>query len=659
MQIQDYTFLTPGFSVKDLSHRNTCTIPMGKVVPVEIKEVNPGEVVELDFSWFCRTFPMGAPLLDTMEVTFDAFWLPKRVLSHSGGKSISFDFEEFHNPLNLQSGTELPAYPLREYVYYYLSHYGRLSGTLYDFLGYPCFPKAIQEIWRRLLMSKVRVTDPDDSEEYEYYSFSEPLFDVDPRWMRNYFLRNTINVYNISSEEVNGSAKIDSSVDADYFDLDQDFSLSANQILPFTAYVYLRWKGKASVERTQMVGDIALYYRGEHAVPMFDYICNELQTSSVKLYDDWKAYVLKKIFSYYNAANSAWFSIISDILPTSDLGNNFGRRVSVVPFIMYRKIINDWYVNPLLVDGDSCYLDEGEMLATEMSFEDAVVSSDGKDLSDFQSRLWEFDRFVSCTPAADQPNVLLPANPSVKDIRNANRVQLMLERVMKSGKRYVDQILTTFGIKPSDARVDRSEVLFRRTALLDMQTVFQTNQAELSRSLNQPLGSFAGNSMSFQAFNGGTFQFDEHGFFVIMASIRPKSTYFQGLNKFLLKLTADQFLIPDFAQIGDDEVMSSEIYYDYNQLSSTSVFGYQQRYYEYSDALNEIHGHMIDELRYFHLGRYFDSEQVLDETFTTVNVENDDLSRIWSTYDEQPFMLFLDFREKWLRPLPEHSMYIL
>lgn len=658
MQIQDYTFLTPGFSVKDLSHRNTCTIPMGKVVPVEIKEVNPGEVVELDFSWFCRTFPMGAPLLDTMEVTFDAFWLPKRVLSHSGGKSINFDFEEFHNPLNLQSGTELPAYPLRNIVYYYLKRYGRLSGTLYDYLGYPCMPKAMEEIWKRLLTAVVPTADPDDSHKSIDFSFSEPLFDTDPRWLLNYFYRNQIVVLPYVDDD---NVSIDSSVDNPFFDLDQTFSLNANQILTFTMYVYMRWKGYRSIEGWHnMVAEFAQYQKGEHSIPLFDKICVDLKTTSAQLFDEWKAFVLRKIIGYKSGAALDWWSVIEDILPSSDLGNNFGRPVSVVPFIMYRKIINDWYINPLLKDGDVEYLSEMSPLIAYVADEDFdAAMEDYHDISEMQSRLWEFDRFVSCTPAADQPNVLLPANPSVKDIRNANRVQLMLERVMKSGKRYVDQILTTFGIKPSDARVDRSEVLFRRTALLDMQTVFQTNQAELSRSLNQPLGSFAGNSMSFQAFNGGTFQFDEHGFFVIMASIRPKSTYFQGLNKFLLKLTADQFLIPDFAQIGDDEVTSSEIYFDYNQLSSTSVFGYQQRYYEYSDALNEIHGHMIDELRYFHLGRYFDSEQVLDETFTSVNVENDDLSRIWSTYDDQPFMLFLDFREKWLRPLPEHSMYTL
>lgn len=621
MNVQDLTVITPGFSVQDLSHRNIMTLPIGKVCPVLFEYVNPGEVSELDFSWFCRTFPMLAPLMDTMEISFDALWIPARVLSHSGGMSVDYDFESFFNPRNLSSGTSLPKETLLSLVQGFVKRHGRLTGTLYDYLGYPTFPKFFEEV-RKVLNSMV----DSDGNSNSFSTFSPDS--------------STLHVQSWNGFDINGTA----------FSQHQ-FLGSSDGYKSFTEYVILRYCSILS-GYTNVVDVFAdsLNAANNLGIDLLTYLCNKLGTTSEKLWDDWFGEVCAQIFDDIDSSyNTSWKPIISGSISQ---GLNLQQEVSIVPFLVYYKVVCDWYINPLLRDGDTDYMTVVNAILNGDSVTDHIETMD------LCTRLYEFDRFVSATPGGDQPNVMLPATHGVKDIRNANRVQVLMERVLKTGKRYVDQILTTFGVKPSDARVDRSEVLWRRSSYLDMQTVTQTNQSSLSAALSQPLGSFAGNSTTFQAFNGGTFEFDEHGFLVVMASIRPKPSYFQGLNKFLTKLTADKFLVPDFAQIGDDRVEDSEVYFDW-EANLTSYFGYQQRYYEYMSALNEVHGHMIDELRYFHLGRYFDAQPGLNESFTTVNADQNDLNRIWSTYDSQPFMMFIDFRHKMLRPLPDSTTYSL
>lgn len=644
MNINQLTFIAPGYDVQDLSHRNVLSCPMGKVIPILFEYVNPGEVSEIDFSWFSRTFPMVAPLMDTMEITFDGFWIPARVLSHSGGKSIPFDYEEFFNPRNLSSGTSLPNKPLYFLVNETIMRYGSLEGSLYDYLGYPTFPKFFEEFWKMIASGRSSLSGTSPAYYASFYTFDQTLLE----WM-------IVNA-NTADDSVSTSWEFRSMVTGDYESL-SSATVQSPYAMSFTYFVWNKLTGVTLEDRASSKYWEAIMKQAKDSdIDSLTWACSQLNTSALELFTEWKKIVLTAIWNEWETEGDWFDDIFVSTYHAVYFIEKLSEDVDISPFIVYSKVVNDWYISPLLNDGDDIYKD----MWTRIIVNSNPSTADWNRMFNLANRLYEFDRFVSATPGSDQPNVLLPANPSVKDIRSANRLQLLLERVMKTGKRYVDQILTTFGIKPSDARVDRSEVLFRRQSLLDIQTVTQTNQSSLNAALAQPLGSFAGNSVSFQSFKGGTFQFDEHGYFVIMCSIRPRPMYFQGLDKFKTKLTADKYLIPDFAQLGDDAIQPSEVYCDYQPTGlPANPFGYQQRYYEYMSHLNEVHGHMISDLRYYHLGRYFDSFPPLNNQFVTVNVDQNDLNRIWSTFDETPFMMFIDFRHRMLRPLPDSTTYSL
>lgn len=660
MNLQYLETTVPGFSIQDLSHTNILSIPMGKCVPVLMQFYHPGESQEHDFDWLCRTMPMNAPLMDNMEVTFDCLWVTARSLGIAGAESVGFNFEEFFNPKNLQSNTQLPQYELSSLIYIYLSNFGRLDCTLYDYLGYPTFPEAFKRIY--IYLSSILITV--DESRIPFNEFMSDIEGLDPsifnlwHYSASHLSDLTVRT-NFPTPLVNNTYQ--NSDLADYY-----------LYCTFTGYVFRKYAEYLSIE---LDGSNETMFAFLNAIKNFQDngdllggICSQLKTTPYQLYDSWKAWLYS--FQPSNERYSGRNRVDSFLNQTFE--NEFGEQglecfvpstvlseaVSLVPFLVYWKIMTDWYISPLLFDGDEEYYGFAYFLI-DNNDPDYYFSGDIHSLS-LCDRLYSMgDAFVTCTPSGDQPNVLLPNNPSVKDIRNMNRLQMFLERVSKTGKRYMDQILTTFGIQPNNGRLDRSEVLYRRSQFLDIQTVTQTNQADLNKVLSSPIGSQVGQSMTFQAFRGNTTTFDEHGFLVVIASIRPRASYFQGRNKFLTCLKATDFIVPDFAQIGDDEVKEYEIYCDYGAPENNPTFGYNQRYYNWMWHPSEVHGLMLNDLDYYHLGRRFQSAPNLNNNFVTVNVEQNDLNRIFTSYDNTPFLMWLNFNQKALRPLPTSTTYTL
>lgn len=682
MNLQYLETTTPGYSIQDLSSTNILTVPFGKVVPARITFLHPGESSEIDFDWLCRTFPLNAPLMDNIEIAFDAIWCPARVLGIAGGESVGFNFEKFFNPRNFQEDLALPNVTLKTLAEAFMAKFGRLDGTLYDYLGYPTFPETFRKLNDCINSSYFEVEDMDQSVPFtvKFGEFNQEIF-IRPD-VRNFIFAygnlnlvddEVFNLYSVPYVHMPDSSfsltfpLSSTGIYAQYF----EYSCFTSWVIrQYASFVGVDVKTASATQLQNVISSLASANPSDlDTVDYFSFICLALKTTPAQLYDSWRAWLFSEASINEYAGDEVdrptwnFLNLFKRTLSTGAttglkafIGLQIEQAVSLMRFAMYRRIINDWYVNPLLVDGEEAYLNE---FAELMEFESTDTPFSFMDL---QKRLYGFnDAFVTATPAIDQPDVLLPDNPSIKDIRNLNRLQLMLERIAKTGKRYADQILTTFGIQPDNKTIDRSEVLFRRTTYLDMQSVTQLNQADFGRMLNTPIGSQFGQSTSFQSFQGNTFTADEHGYFVILVSLRPKASYMQFRDKALTLIRPDQFLIPDFAQIGDDRVEQTDIYLDYkaNDNAQGVPFGYNQKYWMWMFKPSEIHGLMLNELDYYHMARRFDQTPVLNEDFTSVDVDQNDLNRIFTTYDSSPFLMWINFRHQVLRPLPTSSKYSL
>lgn len=213
------------------------------------------------------------------------------------------------------------------------------------------------------------------------------------------------------------------------------------------------------------------------------------------------------------------------------------------------------------------------------------------------------------------PNGTLQANlagasaVSVNNLRLAISVQQWRERMITGGTRYKEQLYSMFGVVSPDARLQRPEYLGKLNMKLQIGEVFQTSQTTDS----SPQGEMSGRSNTYgNGFLFKKYNFKEHGFVVILMSIKPRATYQQGLPRKWQKWDWDDYAWPLLSNLGEQEIKNSELYYDFGGNDNDSTFGYQSRYSEYKFLNSTVHGDFKGSLSFWHLGRIFTSRPGLN-----------------------------------------------
>lgn len=221
------------------------------------------------------------------------------------------------------------------------------------------------------------------------------------------------------------------------------------------------------------------------------------------------------------------------------------------------------------------------------------------------------------------PNGSLEADMSsvtastIEELRRAVKLQRWLEMNARGGSRYIEQILMHFGVRSSDARLQRPEFLGGGRTPLVFSEVLQTSSTDAT----SPQGEMAGHAIGVG--NSHTFKkfFEEHGFVIGIMSVVPKTTYQQGLPKIFRKFDKFDYYWPAFAQLGEQPVYDNELYCDFKETTADDVFGYQSRYCEYKQIPSTVHGDFRSLLDFWHMGRIFGSKPTLNSDFVHVNVD--------------------------------------
>lgn len=242
---------------------------------------------------------------------------------------------------------------------------------------------------------------------------------------------------------------------------------------------------------------------------------------------------------------------------------------------------------------------------------------------------------------------------SINSLRRAIALQRWFETNARGGSRYIEQIFSHFGVKSSDARLQRPEYLGGSKQPLQISEVLQTSQS----SNESPLGTMGGHAIS--AATTKTFRkyIEEHGFIIGIMSIMPKSAYGNGTRRFFHKFDRFDYAWPEFANLGEQEVWNSEIYQANNSNGQDSgVFGYQSRYAEYKYIPNTVHGSMRDDsFSPWSLFRFFDNVPALSSQFVKVSNDDDFLGRIFPIPDaDEQFIVQIYHDFKSVRTLPKH-----
>lgn len=237
---------------------------------------------------------------------------------------------------------------------------------------------------------------------------------------------------------------------------------------------------------------------------------------------------------------------------------------------------------------------------------------------------------------------------TIEELRRAVKLQSWLERNARGGSRYIEQVLSHFGVRSSDARLQRPEYLGGGRTPLVISEVLQTSASDATSDQGNMAGHAiaVGNSHTFKKF------FEEHGFVIGIMSVVPKTSYQQGIPKMFRKFDKFDYYWPEFAQLGEQPVLNQEIYCDFKETTSDQVFGYQSRYAEYKYIPSTVHGDFRDTLSFWHMGRIFSALPALNEDFVKVDVDE----RNFPVQDGSNKMYVQVFNNlKAIRPIPFYN----
>lgn len=244
---------------------------------------------------------------------------------------------------------------------------------------------------------------------------------------------------------------------------------------------------------------------------------------------------------------------------------------------------------------------------------------------------------------------------SINDLRTAFQIQRLLERDARGGTRYIEIILSHFGVQSDDGRLQRPEYLGSGSALINVNPIASTVYTGTGEdAIPQGNLSGVGTGLVKAGFNHS---FTEHGIVMGILSIQADLTYQQGVERTWSRQTRYDFYWPALAHLGEQAVLGQEIFSGANDTLNQSVFGYQERYAEYRYRPSRISGvfrsNHPQSLDVWHLAQDFSERPSLNEAFIK---EDPPIDRVIAVPSEPHFLADAWFDYQCERPMPVYSV---
>lgn len=376
-------------------------------------------------------------------------------------------------------------------------------------------------------------------------------------------------------------------------------------------------------------------------------------------------------------------------LPTSP---SAVQNVDCLRIMAYHKIWDDWYRNkqvqntlfvpritgsPLtaanlpyssITGNDSAYVNGA-------SGQDSFAFNDGSGFQTLRQRNWSNDYFTDSylTQNGGTPtfNVSISANDdfSIQSFRTANALTRFAERNQLADGDYKTTTFVNYGVTPGDALCEQSVFIRQLRKPLVTKSVFSTTNTGSNSSVDSPLTDVVGGRAGFtDSVDSGVmfdnFKVKEHGFIMVLMSLVPYANYSQNIQRETTMYVSsdsnapfsDNFMIPMLSQIGNQPIYKKEIFGPTSDPAG--VFSYTERYAEYKNFLNEIHGGLRSDgdLSFYVLQRVFASQPTLSSSFLQIpTTAMDNVTAVASWLSKYGYIYEVFHDCKMVRPLPEYS----
>lgn len=244
---------------------------------------------------------------------------------------------------------------------------------------------------------------------------------------------------------------------------------------------------------------------------------------------------------------------------------------------------------------------------------------------------------------------------TINDLRNAIAVQQLLEAESRHGNRYFEQLVGDYGVINSDLRLMRPEYLGGARFMLKVNKVVQQSQST-DTSAQGTLTAYSVTTFTHTDF---TKSFMEPGLFFPLGCVRYLHSYSQGIPKGFLKKDKYDYYNHHFDGIGEQPVLSKEIYFDGTE-GDDDVFGYMPYATEYRTLDNIITGEMRPDyslsLDSYHFGDNYSERPALSSEWLKEDKSNVDRTLVVQSSNSMQLKCQFGFSITGYRPISANGI---
>lgn len=555
----------------DLSHRNLFTAKVGELLPCFVQEVNPGDSIKLDSSYFTRTAPLQTAAFTRLRENVQYFFVPyqclwkyfegqvKNMTKNANGGDIS---QIATSPFaNAKVSTEMPfiSYTALHAYLNKLLNYVDSSANPTEFSNPFLYNNGC---WRHAESAKLLqlLGYGNFVQQFKNFSGSKPY--------------SLLHVENAPALSV--------------------FRLLAYQKICNDFYTYRQWQPYNA------------------SLCNIDYITPDSSSSmdlsskfsSISVSDLGKSNMFDMRFSnlpldYFNG-----------VLPTPQFGSESVVTLSNKNQSSTSSDKDLWYVQ------GSPYPTTAANVETSTNSENLAVNVGGTK--------------GTLLHAHYVPVGSVQSDLSILALRQATALQKYKEIQLANDPDFESQIEAHFGIKPKHD-MHKSRFIGGSSSMIDINPVVNQNLGAGQSQSNEAVTKAAPTGQGGASFK---FTADTFGVVIGIYRCTPVLDYSHvGIDRTLLKTDASDFVIPELDSIGMQQTFQCELFAPTSQITASApdkrkydmsrTFGYAPRYSEYKVSYDRYNGAFCDTLKSWVTGfntHIFDSDRWNDMSYFSISV---------------------------------------